>query len=367
MRSVPLVVVLIVCTLSLGIAAIADESEALDDLVQDRHYDVTIKPGESFRSEYSVAGRLDAASWDFEHVAIIDADGCTYLQISKERNNNSTGDVYYLTGVIETAGTYDVHVQSKAWIEADSRYVINNSYFHFTVTSEGSSGTTETYPCTLVLDAENSGHWELVENFTFENELSVHATADFDLSSHYPVKDGYEFKGWAESSGGPVVAANSYCVDVYITNGVVDLKGYSRTLYAVFSEIYVPEGKCLLTVYFDTCGGSAVPAMNYYAESMESHTFDLSGRSCERSGFDFKGWSLSDGGSRVSSVTINGVESGSSNIIVYALWSESSSAGVKDFLGDLGGVIGDPVTILVILAFVFGFAFVVRSRNGGYR
>lgn len=344
-----------------SVVSVVDDSDAAADYVSDVHYDVSLKPGESYRSANAVAGHNDAASWTYDYVKIIDDDGCTGLSITSERTESDLGTNWYLVGIIDTAGSYDVHVQSKAWIEADSRNVIRNVYFHFTVAADSSGGSSQVWPCVLNLDAGDSGSWKLTENFVIGS--GINAYADFDLSTITPVRAGYEFRGWALSEGGSVIATSSYQVVGDVSNGWDSLMGYSVTLFAIFTEIYVPDDKCLLTVYFDTCGGSAASPLNYYADPSEPHVFDLSERISERDGYSFVGWSLSEGGSVVSKVAVEGVESGYSNTIVYAVWKESSgAAGIKDFLGDAADVLSSPGILVGFAVIVLLFAFIARGR-----
>ena len=350
-RRIVILAVLTAMLCALPISAIViDESDAA---VVDREYDfnVSLQPGETYKSETTVGYRTDRAAWDYEYVDIIDDDGCSSLYISKERGD--AADVYYLCGIINDPGQYDVVVQNLS--DADPTQYRDTYTFHFDVSASGSGDEDLTIYAYLHLDAGEAGTWDL-ESEAVKTGTSWDAT--FDLSAINPVLPGYDFAGWSDSPGGSVIATDRY---VFEDPTAVD---NTRTLYAVFDEIVVPEGKVLLMVYFDSTGGSSTSSMKAYVDEGGSHVFELSGRSSERDGYTFEGWSLSrDSYDTVDSVTVT--DDGVGYVTVYAVWSEASPAVPLDFLSDLLSIISDPMVLGLIFLMTFAIAYLVRIRKMG--
>ncbi|MEI7419946.1 MAG: BspA family leucine-rich repeat surface protein, partial [Actinomycetes bacterium] len=110
-----------------------------------------------------------------------------------------------------------------------------------------------------------------------------------------PTRAGYSFLGWSDTDGGEPL---SFPYSPGVTTDI--------TLYALWSADSH-------TVTYDSKQGSAVSAGSFvtdgYVAAISAPT---------RSGFDFKGWSATDGGSAVTFPYSPGVTTG---ITLYALWT----------------------------------------------
>lgn len=135
------------------------------------------------------------------------------------------------------------------------------------------------------------------------------------LSRTVPVREGYTFLGWAESS---TAASPTYSAGGSFT------KDQNITLYAVWKAI-------TYLVSYDANGGTGVPA----AQTKYHNTvLTLSYTTPTRQGYTFLGWSTSNTASNPS-YAAGGVFSQNANTTLYAVWKkiDYSATVISAYLG----------------------------------
>lgn len=135
------------------------------------------------------------------------------------------------------------------------------------------------------------------------------------LSKAVPMREGYTFLGWAESS---TAASPSYSAGGSFT------KNENITLYAVWKAL-------AYTVSYDANGGTGVPA----AQTKYHNTaLTLSYTTPTRQGYTFLGWSASNTAANPS-YAAGGVFSQNANTTLYAVWKkvDYSATVIRAYLG----------------------------------
>lgn len=131
-------------------------------------------------------------------------------------------------------------------------------------------------------------------------------------------RDGYAFAGWATSSLGVVAYAD----------------GASYTMGASGITLYAKWTAKNFTITFDANGGSGTMAPQVVAcDSSDT----LRGNSYTRTGYSFVGWALSFSG-EVAFGDGTSYQMGSSNVVLYAIWTANSYKVTFNANGGLGSM-----------------------------
>ena len=172
-----------------------------------------------------------------------------------------------------------------------------------------------------------------------QSGTSTSSTYSFTIPATVPTRNGYNFDGWATSSGGSAQ---------YQPGGRITVDPGTTTLYAVWSLI---EYTCYLN--FSAPGASNVPSgLSYTGTSTSSHTFTIPSQTPTMSGQIFKGWATSSGGTaqyqpgQTISVGYNSTKT------LYAVW-ESAQLEITSTQGNTTLTVGD------------GFTYTVESSVSG--
>ena len=125
------------------------------------------------------------------------------------------------------------------------------------------------------------------------------------LSSTKPTRSGYTFVGWGLSASDTSVDYNAG--GSYTTNA-------SDTLYAIWKKT--------ITLSYNANGGSNAPSSQSATvyNATTSKTFTVSSTQPTRTGYTFKGWATSSGGS-VKYVAGNSITLSANSTTLYAVWS----------------------------------------------
>ncbi len=135
-------------------------------------------------------------------------------------------------------------------------------------------------------------------------------------------RNGYTFKGWATYRGGPVEYYDGESIYVY---------SWLDTLYAVW-ESNTP--KHVMTLYRNNSSGDGAGARRTVADNAYYTLPTIASLNWTRSGYTFKGWSTSRGGS-VSYSDGERIYVSSSLSALYAVWTRNGVDGY-DFAATVG-------------------------------
>ena len=110
---------------------------------------------------------------------------------------------------------------------------------------------------------------------------SYEKTCGFVVADSVPVRDGYEFRGWAKDGD---------TNDIYTarTTVVSDVPDGPLTLYAVWAEVKT------YTLMYDINGGSGAPEVQACKSATGKCSFIVSGVTPSRAGFEFLNWLRGD-------------------------------------------------------------------------
>lgn len=167
------------------------------------------------------------------------------------------------------------------------------------------------YNCVLNLhsNAENADEVKKVQLNSNEKPYS------FTLASEYtPVREGYEFAGWATSATATAAEyAEGEAVSVTFDAETIDL-------YAVWTE-----AKYSFTINFDLNGG--VAGDGYIANTVVSRpdgfVYSLGDKKATKEGYVFKGWGLTpDATETVTQITLSKEQT---EVTVYAVWEKQTT------------------------------------------
>ncbi|MFT0898162.1 InlB B-repeat-containing protein [Candidatus Methanoprimaticola sp. MG2] len=116
-----------------------------------------------------------------------------------------------------------------------------------------------------------------------QNYTSTSSTYNATIPATVPSRSGYEFQGWSTTNGGTVQ---------YQPGSTIALNTGTTTLYAVWKQTYTA------TLAYSASGATNVPTnQTYVGTSTSNHTFTISSNIPVKSGFVFKGWATTNGGS----------------------------------------------------------------------
>ena len=141
--------------------------------------------------------------------------------------------------------------------------------------------------------------------------------ADFQVSSAVPTRDGYTFKGWADTTDATVAD--------YLGGDTITVTGAApnKTIYAVWEKL--PEYTYTLT--YDANGGENAPVAEPVTTTAESYTFTVSSQKPTREGYEFLGWA------DTADATTAGYQAGdeitltkdASSKTIYAVWAKQTT------------------------------------------
>ena len=136
------------------------------------------------------------------------------------------------------------------------------------------------------------------------------ASGTVTLSSSKPTKTGHTFQGWGETASATTVKYNAG--DTYPKNVAKNI-----TIYAIWKA-------STYKITYNANGGSGAPSATTYTYAT-SGTINLSSSTPTRTGYTFKGWSLSSSASSASySAGQAWNKSNANNYTLYAVWSVNS-------------------------------------------
>ena len=168
---------------------------------------------------------------------------------------------------------------------------------------------------------------------------STSDTYTFTIPATVPVRSGYDFDGWATSSGGSAR---------YQPGDRISVNPGTTTLYAAWS---LKEYTCHLN--FSAPGASNVPnSLSYTGTSTSSHTFTIPSQTPAMSGQIFKGWATSSGGTAQYQPGQTISVGYSSTMTLYAVW-ESANLEITSTQENITLTVGD------------GFNYAVTSSVDG--
>ncbi len=236
-----------------------------------------------------------------------------------------------------TTGTYAQGVTlSRAFV--GSTEITKDGYTLGGWDIEDQFGTVSTYPLGaqygLYKNVTAKAHWVSNPNvivFSMDGgslknvEAYVTDTGEYYSlpSSSNALKDGCTLIGWHVTGDSQAVYAPGYLMKI---SGSVKLEAH----YATAAEL-----SSLKTVTYNYCGGSGPVA----SQQIESGGFVyLPEAGCERSGYSFVGWSLTDGGEVINTLSYEIA----SDITLFAVWKETSGGDTPGEDPERWTVIFDP-------------------------
>lgn len=136
-----------------------------------------------------------------------------------------------------------------------------------------------------------------------------------DVKPINPIRDGYTFLGWSDSSAGSVIPDTTQ-----ITDSV-------RNFYAIWSDI---SGTVTFYRNYDD-SDTTVVATESGVTYIDSSLSDVKPTDPVRAGYRFVGWALSRSGSVVSdSTTLWNFEQHTARTEFYAIWSSAASIWIRE-------------------------------------
>ncbi len=207
----------------------------------------------------------------------------------------------------------------------------SNDYYTYELKLEYTSGETETITTgfmvgtgknlpqyTVTLNPNNGGE---------ANSITVDAGTGISLADYTP-EGTQQFLGWATSAGGSVAYQPGDC---YTANANV-------TLYAVWQPT-------TYTVRYDANGGTGAPANQ---TKTHGQALTLSSTTPTRTGYIFKGWGTSSGGSAVYQPGENYVVN--AGVTLYAVWEQNAvPTGAQIVVSQVTAAAGDTVDVTISL------------------
>ena len=133
----------------------------------------------------------------------------------------------------------------------------------------------------------------------------------FTIPLTYPTREGYIFEGWADGSG-EIVA---YVGGSYVASST------EATLHASWVEIDNTYHD--FNVYFQPYSGAdPIATISQSVGATATHTLLTVNQIPERVGYDFLGWSETEGGTLIDGTTYT---TGAMNVVLYGVWTSNSS------------------------------------------
>lgn len=259
----------------------------------------------------TLTARTSPSDADNRHVYWEITSGSSRASLSNE-TDTSTGGTVRVTGISPGSVTIRAYADDGSGEYASKTITVNNPTNSFTLSFNANNGS----------GAPSS-----------QSGTSTSSTYTFTIPATVPYRSGYDFDGWATSSGGSAQ---------YQPGGRITVNPGTTTLYAVWS---LTEYTCHLN--FSAPGASNVPSgLSYTGTSTSNHSFTIPSQTPTMSGQIFKGWATSSGGTaqyqpgQTISVGYN------STMTLYAVW-ESAQLEITSAQGDATLTVGDGFTYTV--------------------
>jgi len=131
-----------------------------------------------------------------------------------------------------------------------------------------------------------------------EKSTGIEEGTEYNVSGVVPVRDGYEFKGWATTGTG------TEAVKQFLIDG-------DKDLYAIWEVEPPPPVFYTVTYYANADGVTGVPAPS--TDLAYEFDYDVSEAVPVKDGYEFKGWALEDGTIVTKLLIVDDVE-------LYAQW-----------------------------------------------
>lgn len=149
-----------------------------------------------------------------------------------------------------------------------------------------------------------------------KTQTGTSGSMSFVVSQDMPIREGYTFSGWAETSDAsvPVYSAGDTLV-LQASNPV-------KTIYAVWEPVQAPE--ITYRLIYNANGGSGAPEAETMTNRDGSAVFTVSSAVPTRDGYDFAGWSTTPDGAAAyqagDMITIT------DDTTLYAVWEKIETA-----------------------------------------
>lgn len=223
-----------------------------------------------------------------------------YLQITTSKTGyNPTG---WLTGTLGgngmNYGTIEVHNLTDTWSNGSCLFYIGLGYSYNDVYA-----TWSPWKHTITYNANGGSGAPGNQTKTYGVGLN--------LSSKQPTRTGYTFGGWKCSKGGTYQPGEAY---------TKDYNGGTVTMTAIWNPWQH-------TIVYDANGGSRAPGnqIKTYGVSMS-----LSGTTPTRTGYTFKGWTCSIGGTYQPGQTYSHDQNGGT-VMMKANWKDETAPSCSNF------------------------------------
>lgn len=181
--------------------------------------------------------------------------------------------------------------------------LLSSTVSAFMVTELSDSDAETTYTHSIIYDANGGSGAPATQTVT--NTIVVSAMT---VSSTIPIRSGYIFNGWSQSST---------ATQVFVNAGEELTVGTTCTLYAIW---VVNSSSVTHTLSYSANGGSGAPSTQTVTDANVSATFTVSSTVPTRSGYTFLGWNLQST-STASMYDAGETISVGSSVTLYAVWS----------------------------------------------
>lgn len=268
-------------------------------------------------SSITLTATTSPSTADDRHVTWSITSGST--RVTYTTSDTTTGGRIVLTGV--SAGTVTVRATAAdgSGEYATKTITVQNPSNSFTLSYSGNGGSG--------VPSSQSG-------------TSTSSTYSFTIPATMPSRSGYTFVEWNTSSSGSGTG--------YDPGDRITVSPGTTTLYAIWEQVTYT---CHLN--YSASGASNVPSnQSYTGTGTSNHVFTISSQEPVRSGYIFKGWSISNGGSAqyqpgdTISVGYNSTRT------LYAVW-ESATLDITTSQGDITLTVGQ------------GFNYAVGTNTSG--
>lgn len=168
------------------------------------------------------------------------------------------------------------------------------------------------------------------------SDTSTDTYYDTTVSTKKPAKSGYTFLGWSMYSGDDTVD--------YEPGESIRLTPGTTTLYAVWKQMTE-----YWYLYFDASGGTGAPSRQsvLVEDGASSVSVAISSTAPTRSGYDFAGWSKTNGSTTAAYQPGGRITLTSSSTTLYAVWEEVATVNTFILEFDTVGGAGGPGRISV--------------------
>ncbi len=294
-----------------------------------RTYTVTVTSGGT-----SASATLTGTAAEYHYTLSFSANGGSGAPSSM----NATGSSSSYTFTIPTTVPTKSGAVFKGWAESSTGAVVAQAGGQYTVesvTNIDDDGQTITGDKTLYAIWE--AQTELTYTLRFDANggsgappsltgKSFTGSYTFTIPTTVPTKDGWIFKGWAETANGKVKVQ---------PGGSYTAAGTSTSLYAVWED----SSLLTYTLYFNANGGTGGPSPLTGKSSSGSYPFAIPAVRPTKDGSDFDGWAETPGGP---AVVWPGhlYTSAKTTATLYAVWGTQSDLTYTLYFNANGGTGG---------------------------